>query len=81
MISQPRSNTNTTIIREGDQGRGLFLLSSGTVAIAKQTIEGDLETLAILEPGECFGEMALVDHKPRSAIVTAVCPAEAHVLE
>lgn len=51
------------------------------MAIAKQTIEGDLETLAILEPGECFGEMALVDHKPRSAIVTAVCPAEAHVLE
>jgi len=51
------------------------------VAIAKQTIEGDLETLAILKPGECFGEMALVDHKPRSATVTAVGPAEDHVLE
>jgi signal transduction histidine kinase len=69
------------LIREGDPGRGLFLLASGTVAIAKQTIEGEQETLAVLEPGECFGDMALVDYKPRSATVTAVGAAEVYAFE
>jgi signal transduction histidine kinase len=64
------------ITREGDPGRGLFLLASGNVSIDKMTIEGMSETLAILEPGECFGEMALVDHKPRSATVKAMGKAE-----
>ena len=70
-----------TIIREGDPGRGLFLLAAGKVAMGKQTIEGELESLAILQPGECFGEMALVDHMPRSATATAVGRAEVFALE
>ena len=71
----------TVIIQEGDPGRGFFLLLEGTVSIDKQTIEGTPETLAILEPGECFGEMALVDHKPRSATCTAVGPVEVLLFE
>ncbi len=61
------------IILEGT-GRGLFLQLEGTVSIDKQTIERTPETLAILEQGECFGEMALVDRKPQSATCTAVGP-------
>lgn len=69
------------IIHEGDPGRGLFLLAEGAVVIAKQTIEGNLETLAMLGPGDCFGDMALVDHKPRSATATAVGPASVYAFE
>ena len=34
-----------------------------------------------MEPGECFGEMALVDHKPRSATATAVGEADVYAFE
>ncbi|MEE2753236.1 MAG: cyclic nucleotide-binding domain-containing protein, partial [Candidatus Latescibacterota bacterium] len=69
------------IIREGDPGRGLFFFASGNVSVDKMTIEGKAETLAIMEPGECFGEMALVDHKRRSATVRAMGNAEVFAFE
>lgn len=69
------------IIREGDPGRGLFLIAAGGVQISKQTIEGTPEVLAILESGECFGEMSLVDHQPRSATATAIGDTEVIAIE
>jgi len=54
------------LIRQGDPGREAFVISAGR---AKATIRG--KGTAKLGPGECFGEMALLDSAPRSATVTA----------
>ena len=55
-----------TIFSEGERGDRLYVLIAGNVEIIKNRDEGT-ETLATLHPGECFGEMALVDQEPRSA--------------
>ena len=58
------------IFKEGEEGSKLYFLVSGRVKIGK-SLGDEEEVLAILEPGSCFGEMALIDQSPRSATVTA----------
>jgi CRP-like cAMP-binding protein len=48
------------IVREGEPGSEMFLIISGEVKIVKEK-EGVETVLAILKPGEIFGEMALVE--------------------
>lgn len=55
-----------TIFSEGERGDRLYVLIAGNVEIIKNR-DGGSEILATLHPGECFGEMALVDQEPRSA--------------
>ncbi len=61
------------IFQEGDPGDGMYFIASGAVRIEKQTGTGAdaHKTLAILEPGNYFGEMALFDQQPRSASAVA----------
>ena len=51
---------------EGAYGRYTFLIVSGTA----RCVVGDKE-VAVLGPGDLFGEMSLLDHSPRSATVVA----------
>ncbi len=69
------------IINEGDPGEGIFVISQGEVLIEKATIEGKAEVLTVLGAGECFGELALVDHGPRSATVRSRGSAEVLAFE
>jgi CRP-like cAMP-binding protein len=57
---------NTVLFNEGDAGENMFILQSGRVKISKR-IRGVEKTLATLEKGEFFGEMAILNDKPRSA--------------
>lgn len=66
------------IFRDGEAGDRFYLLVSGTVHIFKQTRDGDV-ILSVLEPGDHFGEMSLLDGKPRSA--TARAATDAAVIE
>lgn len=55
---------------EGDAGEAFFVLLTGEAVVDKLS-GGERVCLAHLEPGDCFGEMALVNGKPRSATVRA----------
>ena len=63
------------VIREGDTGHELFLVSEGEVKIERGASE-----VARLGPGEFFGELALMSGLPRNASVIAAAPLEAYVL-
>ena len=53
------------IFDQGDQGQALYVILSGRVAIV---LQDDPQTpLAVLEPGQFFGELALLDDSPRMA--------------
>jgi CRP-like cAMP-binding protein len=56
----------TALFQEGDEGEDMFIIQSGKVAIKKRVPHGEA-TLAILEKGDFFGEMAVLERMPRSA--------------
>lgn len=55
------------IFRTGDPGSEMFIVLEGRVMISMEIIGSGEEALAFLERGDYFGEMALIDHQPRSA--------------
>ena len=55
------------IFREGDEGDRMYIVLKGRVMISRVVVDSGEEALAFLERGDYFGEMALIDHKPRSA--------------
>ncbi|KAF2151483.1 camp-dependent protein kinase regulatory subunit [Myriangium duriaei CBS 260.36] len=58
--------SNTHIIKEGDVGAHFYILESGTAAVYKRGQEGKLKEY---NKGDYFGELALLDDKPRAASV------------
>lgn len=64
---------DTEIIREGDPGRGLYVVLSGEVEVVKGEAPFD-QTLATLRAGDVFGEIALVRGTPATATVRAARP-------
>jgi CRP/FNR family transcriptional regulator len=67
-ITQEKNFPKKSIIfHEGDRGDTLYILKSGRVKISKITEDGREKTLALMQPGEFFGEMAIFDEQPRSA--------------
>ncbi len=73
---------NTAIVREGASGDAMFIIKNGQVEVKKreQDLGVDL-TIATLGMGACFGEMALLTGKPRTATVIAIAATELFVLE
>ena len=68
------SAKDEVIFREGDRGDLLYLVGQGSVKISKLGRGGKQETLGFIEEGNFFGEMALLDGEPRSAMAAAVGP-------
>jgi CRP-like cAMP-binding protein len=60
-----------TIFEEGVPGDGWYVVIKGEVSIVKSVANGEDHELARLEPGEEFGEMALLDDAPRLATALA----------
>lgn len=61
---------NTMIFSECQSGSDMFIIQEGSVKITK-VVDNKEVTLAILRKGDMFGEMALLEHKPRSASAIA----------
>jgi len=68
-----------TIVRQGEMGLGLYIISRGRVKVDRE--QGGARTqVAELGPEQFFGDMALLDNKPRSATVTGLEDAECLLL-
>jgi CRP/FNR family transcriptional regulator, cyclic AMP receptor protein len=63
---------NDTLFNEGDLADDLYVVLSGRVAIAKHSPDGRESLVALMGPGDMFGEMPLFDDEPRSASVRAL---------
>lgn len=73
---------NTAIVREGANGDAMFIIKNGQVEVKKKEPNLGIDlTIATLGMGACFGEMALLTGKPRSATVIAIAATELFVLE
>lgn len=62
------------LFREGDAGRELFVLLEGEVEVLKRSKRGVDARVAVLGPGDWFGDMSIVDVQPRSASLRTVAP-------
>jgi len=58
------------IFDEDSKGDSMYVIKTGAVKIQKK-VKNQENTIAVLNPGEFFGEMALLDGQPRSAAVRA----------
>jgi phosphoserine phosphatase RsbU/P len=67
------------LCREGELEHTFYIVADGQVAITHRLSEKEERLITLLSPGEFFGEMALIEHKPRSASVRTV--ADTTVLE
>lgn len=76
-----RVRAGTTIFAKGDPGTALFAVSAGTVKIAAPSLDGREAMFNLLHAGEIFGEIALLDGRPRTADAVAMTDCELMVIE
>lgn len=71
MLHRREYSSGEPVFRQGDIGSGMYFLFKGRVRIVNEDeTRGEMQ-LAVLEEGECFGELSLLDHSPRSASAVA----------
>jgi len=70
---------NETIVRQGEMGLGLYVIAKGHVKVDRDQ-GGVRMQVAELGPEQFFGEMSLLDNKPRSATVTGIDETECLLL-
>lgn len=66
------------VFGEGDAGRDMYIVESGEVEIVRRGHGGRQDRIAVLEAGDFFGEMSLLEGRPRNA--TARCLTDARLL-
>jgi CRP/FNR family cyclic AMP-dependent transcriptional regulator len=73
-----RMEAGAVIMRQGDPGRDVVLLTQGLVKVTRLAIDGTEMLLAVRGPGELLGEMSVLDHSIRSATVSAMSSTTMH---
>ena len=71
VLDRRSMKTGTVIVREGEPGDSLFIVSTGEVDATREENGGTLK-VATFRDGDFFGEMAVLSGEPRTATVTAV---------
>lgn len=78
---QTRTYLNGQILcQEGETGHSMFILLKGQVEISINSFSDNPQSLGVMPEGSFFGEMSLLESKPRSATIIA-CSDEVTVLE
>ena len=72
VVARKSVSRSTTVMAGGDATDSLYIVLSGRLKVMMSDSEGKEVILAILGPGEFFGEMGLIDDSPRSASVVAM---------
>jgi CRP/FNR family transcriptional regulator len=72
-VARPRRFPRGALIfSEGDNGDSLYVVVDGKVKVFRTATDGRENMLAVLGPGEMFGELSLFDPGPRTATVAAI---------
>jgi CRP-like cAMP-binding protein len=74
MLTSVVPEIGEVIFREGDEASAMYVVLSGEVEVTKASRNGVDARVAMLGPGDWFGEMSIVDIQPRSATVRAIAP-------
>ena len=74
MLTERRFEPGATIVAEGEPGRSMFIVKSGRLAVSKRANSGRVIPISVLERGDFFGEMTLIEMQNRSATVVAEAP-------
>ncbi|MGB7748681.1 MAG: ATP-binding protein [Verrucomicrobiia bacterium] len=71
---------HTEIFHENDPGNGVYFVKDGLVEISSLVGDSERHVFSQLGPGEIFGEMAMIEHRPRSATATALKDTDVYFL-
>ncbi|GAB3705356.1 Crp/Fnr family transcriptional regulator [Mariniluteicoccus flavus] len=74
-------NRGAILFHEGDSGDQLYVVVNGKIKLGRHGTTGRENLLAVLGPGQMFGELSAFDPGPRSTTATAVTKCELRVLE
>jgi len=70
-----RLRRGQVLFSEGDPGDRLYVVTQGKIKLGRTAADGRENLLAVLGPGEMFGELSIFDPGPRTATATAITPA------
>jgi CRP/FNR family transcriptional regulator len=71
-MTRSRMERGDVLFHEGDQGDTLYVIAEGKVKLGRTSPDGRENLVAILGPGEMFGELSLFDPGPRTMTATAL---------
>jgi CRP/FNR family transcriptional regulator len=74
-MDEVRLSRGETLFNEGDPGDRLYVVTQGKIKLGRTAVDGRENLLAVLGPGEMFGELSLFDPGPRTATATAITAA------
>jgi CRP-like cAMP-binding protein len=80
LVGHMKVRKGDAVVVEDTNTRALYVVKKGSFQITKE-INGEKKLLGTLGRGDHFGEVSLIDHKPRSATVTAIEEGELLCLE
>ena len=73
-MSELHLERGDVLFHEGDADNRLYVVTDGKVKLGHTSSDGRENLLAVLGPGQMFGELSLFDRGPRSSTATAITP-------
>lgn len=81
VVDYQKLNPNEILFHAGDPGESLFIVKSGEVELFIKDTAGQKIVLTVAGEQDLFGELSMLDNKPRSATATALTESELFVLD